>query len=368
MSIKEYGFWEYSCPFSGQAAWYQREDWERLLDDMAGGGMNSLALVVKWATTGYRSSLPWLDQDPKNCAAVATGNELLQQVLDMAHQRGIKVWIAGVCSGFMVREFGIAPPDGKRKGSFAYDPDYPGVLERICELFREITALFQAADGLVVEMESVDSDWPHRVPLYNQWAEANRRPSYGELKAERLDARHYQKRHWRDFTTSRRCLALQEIEKTVRGGGFRGGLAMICETSNEGGAYVQAVNLHQYRESMPGWAAVTYDYNRHFDRWADVDFCIEQPKRCGLETYYLGRGVMTFEGKLGIPLAEHWRLDLEDVRRFQPDGFWFFGTDAAEKKNCHSWRPLLQEYGFADGLAARRELLSLGRQILGKGT
>lgn len=94
-----------------------------------------------------------------------------------------------VCSHFQVREFGITPPNGQTTGSFFYDPDYPGVTERMVALFREIAELFPTTDGLVVEMESVEYDWPHRVPLYNTWAKAKGLPSIGELRHLPLDAR-----------------------------------------------------------------------------------------------------------------------------------------------------------------------------------
>ena len=55
------GFWDYTSPGGGGGLeTYRRDDWARLLDDMAGGGCDSLALGIKWLTTGYRSRLPWL--------------------------------------------------------------------------------------------------------------------------------------------------------------------------------------------------------------------------------------------------------------------------------------------------------------------
>jgi hypothetical protein len=363
--MTKFGFWEYTCPGSGKASRYSLQDWEKLLDDMASCGMNSLSLVIKWITTGYNSSFKWLDKNEES-SVISSGNEVLHRTIEMAHSRNIEVWLTAVCSHYQVKEFGIVPPDGRTERSFYYDPDYPGVLERTCLMFGEIAELFgKEADGIVVEIESVEFDWPHRIPIYNRWAEENKRPSYGEIKLQHMDARAYQKHHWRDFLTWRRCVAMQEIEKTVREKGFNGRLAMICETSNEYGTYTQAVNLDQYRKSMPGWAAVTYDYNRGLNRWAGADFSIEQPKRAGLDVYYLGRGIMTWEKRhLTIPLEENWRIDLEDVMRFQPNGFWFFGIDADEKPNAHSEISLLKEMGFSDGLSARKRLIEIFRETI----
>lgn len=364
MSLKEYGFWEYTCPGAGECSHYEVSDWERLLDDMAGGGMNSLALVIKWLTTGYKTSLKWLDQD-NSCKVIASDNKILLETIKMAQERNIKIWLVAVCSHFQIKEFGIEPPNHKKEGTFFYDPDYPGVLERMVSMFEEIAKIFGSAYGIVVEMESVEYDWPHRIPLYNEWAREKGRESYEQLKNLPLDARAYSLHSWRDFLTWRRCLALKEIERAVRGVGFKGNLSMICETGNETGSYHQAINLKDYKELMPGWGAVTYDYDRDLNRWAGADFCMVQPKKTGLTTYYLGRGIMTYAGggrSITIPLEDHWKIDIEDILKFNLDGFWFFGADAGGE-NSHCSLKKLSSWGFKDGITARRQLLEIGRDI-----
>ena len=59
-----HGFWDYTTPGAGGMEHYRREDYRLLLEDMRRAGMNSLAINVKWLTTGYRSRLPFLDQAP----------------------------------------------------------------------------------------------------------------------------------------------------------------------------------------------------------------------------------------------------------------------------------------------------------------
>lgn len=360
--MKEYGFWEYTMPGAGECWKYSLDDWKKLLDDMAAGRMNSLALAIKWHTTGYKSSFSWLDQDPA-CAIIRNGNRMLLQVIEEARRRNIRVWLAAVCSHFQVKEFGLEPPHHSRSGSFYYDPDYPGVRERMTALFREIAELFGAAHGLVVEMESVEFDWPHRIPIYNAWAAKEGRKSYAELRNLPMDARAYRIHDWRDFLTIRRCLALKEIEKAVRAAGFGGKLAMICETSNEHGSFHQALNLRIYRQEMPGWGAVTYDYDRDMNRWSCADFCIVHPKEIGLETFYLGRGVMTYSRDLTISLEENWLRDMQDAVEFGADGLWFFGADAGGE-NCHCSLKKLKSLGYADGITARRKIIETGLNIL----
>ena len=69
--MREIGFWDYTCPGNGSLERYTKADWDELLDDMVVGGCNSFVRCVKWLTTGYRSQLPWLDQDPPCTARLA---------------------------------------------------------------------------------------------------------------------------------------------------------------------------------------------------------------------------------------------------------------------------------------------------------
>jgi len=228
---------------------------------------------------------------------------------------------------------------------------------------KSVGEIFSSVYGIVVEMESVEYDWPHRIPLYDRWAKENGRESYKEIRNLPLDARAYRIHSWRDFLTWRRCVALKEIERAVRNTGFKGKLSMICETCNEIGSYHQTLNLKKYKEMMPGWDAVTYNYDRDRNRWAGVDFDMVQPKQVGLTTYYLGRGVMTWGRGLTIPIEENWKLDLADVLKFGVDGFWFFGADASEKGNGHCSLKKLNSLGFSDGIKARRRLLEIGKEM-----
>lgn len=358
------GFWEYTTPGgSGPVAWYSEKEWEMLLDDMAEAQMDSIVLLIKWSSTGYKSSLPFLDQD-ESASVIASDNRLLYRIIEMAKERNMEVWLAVVCSHFTVNEFGILPPDGRTKPTFHYDPDHPGVQEKINALFEEIATLFgKQVDGIIVEMESVEFDWPHRIPIYNQWAQENDKPCYEKLKLQYMDARAYQKHTWREFLTSRRCKSLKQIETNVRDAGFTGKLSMICETCNEYGSFNHAVNLKQYAETMQDWEAVSYNYWKHQNRLSGIDFCIEQPKEEGLKTHYLCRGVMSYANTLTIPLREHWKLDIEDAFKYQPDTLWFFGADADESernKGDICYLPELKKMdSFSDGIEARKELLSI---------
>lgn len=364
-AVTDYGFWEYTCPRGGGPCYYGWDEWQRLLDDMAEGGMNSLALVIKWGSTGYRSRLPWLDQDP-TCQIIASDNRILLDVFDRARELGIRVWVVGVCSQYQVAEFGIIPPSGKTEGVYFYDPDQAGILERMAELFGEIAELCHDVHGLVVEMESVEFDWPHRVPLYNAWAKEHDRPSWEELKLLPMDARAYRLHAWRDWLTERRVRAYRAIEEAVRATGFTGAMSTICETCNEVGSYHQVLNLAALNAALPDWSVVTYDYDRDQNRLATVDFCMQQPLAAGFPTYYLGRGVMTYSRHLGISLEESWRRDLEDAREYGVNGLWFYGADTVPGENSICMLEKLQAYGFADGLTARRRLLEVGREVRGR--
>ena len=109
--LREYGFWEYTTPRTGGFETYDLDDYRLTLDDMAQAGMNSIMIMVKWVTTGYRSKLPFLDQSPDN-KVIASGNKLLRKVIAEANSRHIKVWLGAVTSYYDSDKFGSTPHCG----------------------------------------------------------------------------------------------------------------------------------------------------------------------------------------------------------------------------------------------------------------
>jgi hypothetical protein len=370
--MKEIGFWDYTCPGHGSLERYTQADWELLLDDMATGGFNSLVLGIKWLTTGYRSRFSWLDQDGA-CSAIASDNALIHQALRGAHARGMHTWLLVVCT--IYPSHAAALPNGIPyapewvKDFLVYDLDAPGLADRIDLLYGEVVDLFGGeTDGIVVEMEFCDGEAPHRIPVYNQWAKQNGRPSYAEIKNIRLEPRAYPFTHWRDFTTSRRIETMKRVEEVARSRGFKGSLASIIEIDNQPTAVLGNVNMKMLSEAIPGWPAVTYDgiYDRRRNRLASMDLCIHQPRLAGLQPLYLTRGVMTFHvpPELGpATLQEQWRMELEDARVHQPDVLWFMGSDI----RLDGWvcnRSELPAWGFTDPRQARLELMRMAKEIL----
>ena len=181
----EIGFWDYTCPRHGSLERYTAADWDTLLDDMVAGGFDSLVLCPKWLTTGYRSALSWLDQDP-SCSAIALDNRPIHHALAGARARGIRTRLLIATTIFPAREFTL--PGGFTypwPGVFAdgevmlYDLDCPGLTERMDQLVGEIIDLFGAqTDGLIIELEFADGEAPHRIPIYDDWAARNGRPPF----------------------------------------------------------------------------------------------------------------------------------------------------------------------------------------------
>jgi len=58
----------------------------------------------------------------------------------------------------------------------------------------------------------------------------------------------------------------------------------------------QGVNFEMFKKECPDWTAVSDEcsYNKSRNRYRMTEMAIEEPKRAGLKTYYLSRGVMTF--------------------------------------------------------------------------
>ncbi len=366
--LDEYGFWDYTTPGAGGMEAYDWDDYRLLLDDMAPARMNSLMVCVKWATTGYRSRLAYLDQEVDN-KVIRSGNDLLRKVIDEAHRRSIRVWLGAVVNSFDTAKFSEKPYETythyngmqPRFQLGTYDADVPGVRDRAVEVFTELATLFPTVDGLEVEVEGSGKEVAHRIPLYEEWARRNQRPPFDRI-GHPFDPRTADIGAWRDYATESRMKILVAVESAVRAAGFKGGMAMICETGKRAYSVTQEVNLKFYHETLPHWSAITYEYDKSRHRYAMMDFCVDQPKSEGLRVYYLARGVMTWGGKMPITLEQSWRMDVEDVMQFRPSGFWWFGSGTVNNGG-HVSLTKLKQAGFADGVAARRKLLEVARPL-----
>jgi hypothetical protein len=368
---QEHGFWDYTTPAAGGMEHYRLDDYRWLLDDMQRAGMNSLAMVIKWFTTGYRSRLPFLDQNPRN-PMIASDNRFLHAVLAEADQRGINIWLAAVVSMFPADKMKSRPwavGYGKAFGKLRfglYDLDLPEVTDCAVQMFEEIVTLFPRAKGLVVEVEASGKEVAHRIPLYNRWAKQHGQPRFDKL-CHPLECRVPLLGPWRDYTTERRIQLMRHIERAVRAKRYRGELAMLCETGWQPYAITQEVNLQVFGHGCPGWSAVSYEcaYNKSRNRQGMMEMCVEEPRKAGLRTFYLPRGVMTWVGgmdgwPLPITLPQSWRLDLEDIARYQPEGVWWFGSGGL-RDGIHVHPTRLRKVGYPTGRAARQALL---RQVV----
>jgi hypothetical protein len=60
--------------------------------------------------------------------------------------------------------------------------------------------------------------------------------------------------------------------------------------------------------------------------------------------------------------TRHWRMDVEDIERFRPEGVWWFGMGALND-GVHVSLCRLKQQGFPDGDAARRALLKTASSL-----
>jgi hypothetical protein len=368
--LTEHGFWDYTTPGAGGMEAFERDDYMALLDDMAQAGMNSLMIFVKWLTTGYRSRLEFQDQLLDN-PVIASDNSLLRRVIEEAGKRKIKIWLGGAVTYFDIAKFGAEPYRiFDTIGGFdlpvrtgLYDTDTPGLTERIVQIYEELVDLFPGVGGLEVELEGAGMERPHRIALYNRWAEENGRPQLREL-ARPLNPRSFDVPAWRDYTTHSRLKVLKAVENAVRAKGFRGDLAMICETGGSPYSIVQSVNLKEFHKVFPDWIATTYEYDKWDHRYAMMDICIDHPKQEGVRVFYLPRGVMTWGRKWPLPISleQSWQMDLEDIQRFKPDGVWWFGS-GGHNEGAHVSVSRLKDAGYGSGEDARQALLRLTSKL-----
>ena len=366
----EHGFWDYTAPGAGGMEGFGRDDYERLFDDMAGAGMDSLVIVPKWLTTGYRSRLPFLDQHSDN-PVTRSDNRLLADAISSAAARGIRVWLGAVVSMYPTRMVKTAPSmlfSGQFGGfplpepTGVYDADAPEVREYSVAVVEELYDLFPGVHGFMIELELCDIAAPHRIPLYDSWARDNGRPPYAEL-ARPLASRWLDISPWRDYVTERRTTILCAIAERLRDRGFTGRLSTLCESGSLPYQVMQSVNLDLLRERCPEMAVVSYDpnYEKGRNRLGIMEMAVTEPKRSGLTAYYLPRGIMTWAGQwpMDMSLPEFWQAEMEDIERFEPDGVWWFGSGTGSiPEGAHVSVQRLQKSGYADGTVARRALLA----------
>ena len=322
-------------------------------------------MVIKWMTTGYTSQLPWLDQEPTN-PAVASDNELIHFALSEARKRGIKIWLGAVVTQFVTEQYGESPlrhfeiyVDGGPRDAAIFDLDMPHVSERAVAIFEEIVELFPQAEGLMVEVEGGDRFGEHRIEPYDAWA----RDKSGPASENGNCPAYFQ------YAAYRRVQVLRAVEKAVRAKGYEGDLSTICEVMKGEYRTGQVVDLAELGRGFPSIGVVTYSYSRWLRRLSVADYCFVQPREYGFPTYYLGRGVMTWnkhwrspQPPLPMSLPDQWAIDVEDVARYKPDGFWWFGTGAV-REGSHVDLGELQKLGFTDGRDARLQLIGCGERL-----
>lgn len=363
--LREYGFWEYTTPCAGGFESYDYDDYVLALDDMARAGMNSLLIMVKWFTTGYRSKLPYLDQLPGN-RLIQSRNRLLGRVMAEAAARKLKVWLGACTSYYDPAKFGSKPhrvlPAGTLGIPFpigCYDPDAPAFVDRGAEIFREILDEFPAPGGLMLEMESVEFRVPHRAASYNRWAGVHGRPPYDDPSVRTGP-------HWFDYQTASIIKATEAVEQAVRAKGFQGDLATINKVAAAPANKHQLVNIEMMRRQCPKWASINYCYEKGLpDRPMEwyMEAGVAYPKSLGMRVYYLGRGVMTWGAwKDRQRLERSWGQDVADVQKSRPHGFWWFGA-GGKSEGAHTALSALKAMGYQDDVAARRALLKLAAPL-----
>jgi hypothetical protein len=160
-----------------------------------------------------------------------------------------------------------------------------------------------------------------------------------------------------------RLRVVRAVDAALRARGFRGRLALLCETGYHPFQVQQSVNLDMVKAAFPDIVCVSYDpnYDKSRGRLGIMEMAVEEPKRSGLPAYYLPRGIMTWAASwpLALSLEQFWQVEQEDIERFAPEGAWWFGSGfaAARPEGAHVSASRLRASGYADGLSARRAFI-----------
>ena len=368
-----HGFWDYTCPGTGGMEGYESDDYKLLLEDMSEAGMNSVVVMCKWLTTGYRSSLPFLDQHESNLVT-HSDNTLIQDFIRAAHGAGIEVWIGAVVTMYPAEKVSCEPSLLLDHYAFdrylpvkvgVFDLDCPVIHEYAVSVFEELHQLFGECDGFLAELEFGDCYRESRRVPYDAWAADNGEPDFDSI-GRPFTSRSIDISSWRRYTTTRRVEVVSSIEHMLRSRGYTGKLAMLCETGCVDNQISQEVDLDLFHRGCPDWAAVSYDQNYDKSRFRRglMEMAVEEPKRAGMDAYYLPRGVMTFGGDwpMSMSLKEMWRAQIEDAELYEPDGVWWFGSGTGRvPEGAHVGIRRLLRSGYEDGREARLALMKLLR-------
>ncbi len=157
----EFGWWEVFAPsLHGRAHLWNANQWAEQIEWMASRGARTLFLYLHWYSTGYRSSLDWLDQ-PDYSLNVVAENAILRRLLRHARGRRIRVYLVNQVYVYdaeswkgptALEEFPDAAHYWPRRLVLA-EAANSSVRNRIAKMFVEQAELFPNAAGLLLEGE-----------------------------------------------------------------------------------------------------------------------------------------------------------------------------------------------------------------------
>jgi len=159
-----------------------------------------------------------------------------------------------------------------------YHTDTPGLTERIVQIYEELLELFPGISGLNVELEGAGVETPGRIAAYNAGL-----TSRGACPSNGLDiplTREPSMRRSGATTPRTRVARVARVQDSVRRRGFRGSLAMICETGRSRYAIGQEVNLES-STALPGLDRDHLRVRQVDHRYGMMDVCMDLPKKLG---------------------------------------------------------------------------------------
>ncbi|NOZ56870.1 MAG: hypothetical protein GXO73_08820 [Calditrichaeota bacterium] len=161
----DFGWWEVFAPsLHGRAHLWNQAQWAEQIEWMGSRGARVLFLYLHWYSTGYHSSLAWLDQ-PDFSLNVATENAVLRRLLRQARGRKIRVYLVNQVYLYdaetydgptVLDEFADAAHYWPKRLVVA-DAAETSVRNRIAKMFVEQAELFPNAAGFLLEGEGKTS-------------------------------------------------------------------------------------------------------------------------------------------------------------------------------------------------------------------
>lgn len=334
------GFWEFFAPsrHSDGHVW-DLDTWKRHLDDMASHGINVLNIYLHGYATGYMSSISFLDST--SSANRDSCNRLLNEIIDHAHRRNIKVFAANhtyiyarkcvdKLDACYIDDLGVDMIYWPYDKLVTLSADSGYTQELILKMFEEQYNFFPELDGFIYEGERKYFPGPGSKRSYDRWAASHGRRPYTQVGPEQFFHWANEKninQDWIDYVSFREGSLVRNVWETLKQQGFSGEIFYCYGTIDH--SVDHPVNADIFIDTSGGCCGFC-PYNYSFPTSSDIydNIKLISDNRRVPVMYVVDAQVgwhAARDEKSPDYMNDAWAQYIEEAKQLQPDYFIFFG-------------------------------------------